>query len=377
MKAIFQTRFLFWKRHWKSLLFWLVFPFVVTWFLIVQFATLQADTKVPVGIVLEEDTELVQDVVASLEDTPHIRPVILSEKEALNQLQKHELDSVFIFRNRYEESIERGSRNQLVKSYQSDMSFAYTPLRETVISYVQQDYSRAKTAFVVQRMGEAYGVEDIWSFDELITRSKEIVQEQKLLEVDFSFANDASSKGEESSSLLKTWHVWALFSMLATFMVFDWVIKEKRSAVAPRFTFGRYSLKQYLLLNMILYTSLLFAVDLLTMVLFKYVLQEAITIKLMFTLLSYRLLLTICIFIFSNWFKSTYMYYTMAFAIVLFVTLMSGALIPVEGVKAKFAWFNYINPLEVFLTSTYLSVWHVAGFVLLVLWYVWKGESDA
>lgn len=377
MKTIFQTRLLFWRRHWLSLLFWLVFPFFVTWFLLVQFATLQADTKVPVGIVLEEDTALVQDVVASLEDTPHIRPIILSEKEALNQLQKHELDSVFIFRNRYEESIERGSRNQLVKSYQSDMSFAYTPLRETVISYVQQDYSRAKAAFVVQRMGEAYGVEDIWSFDELITRSKEIVQEQKLLEVDFSFANDVSPNGEESSSLLKTWQVWALFSMLATFMVFDWVIKEKHSAVVPRFTFGRYSLKQYLVLNMMLYTGLLFIVDLLTMLLFKLVLHEAITMKLVFTLLSYRLLLTMCIFVFSNWFKSTYMFYTMAFVIVLFVTLMSGALIPVEGIKVKFAWFNYINPLEVFLTSTYLSVWHVVGLVLLGLWYVWKGESDA
>src|SRR5690625_7428868 len=150
MKIIFQTRLILWKKQWSSLLFWLLFPVIVTWLLIVQFATIQADTKVPVGIVLEEETLLIQDLYDSLKDTPHIRPVILSEREALNQLEKHELDSVFIISKNYEEKIQKGSRNQLIISYKSDLSFAYTTLRETVISYIQEDYSSTKVDEVVQ-----------------------------------------------------------------------------------------------------------------------------------------------------------------------------------------------------------------------------------
>lgn len=377
MKMIYQTRCLFWKKHWLSLLFWLLFPLIVTWLLIMQFASLQADTKVPVGIVLEEDTGLVQDLFTSLENTPHIRPVILSEREALNQLQTHELDSVFIIRDRYEESIHKGSRNQLVKSYQSDLSFAYTPLRETVISYVQQDYSRAKAAFVVQRMGEEYGVVDAWSFDHLIERSKEIAQEQKLLEVDFTFANSNVEKEEEKVSLLQPWNVWALLSLLATCMVFDWVIKEKRQAAVTRLVFGKLSLKKYLLLNTLLYTALLFIFDLITMMFFNLFLNETISFGLILALLSYRIMLTTCIFICSLLFKSTYLYYTSSFALVLFVTLTSGALIPIDGMIARFSWYYYINPLGAFLNGAYWNVWLLIGLALIGLWYVRKGEADA
>src|SRR5699024_10059824 len=116
----------------------------------------------------------------------------------------------------------------LIKSYQSDLSFAYTPLRETVISYVQQDYSRAKAAFVVQQMGEAYGVTEEWSYDELINRSKEIVQEQKLLEVDFSFADAGAGKDDADDTLLQPWNLWAIITLLTTFMLFDWSLKRKR-----------------------------------------------------------------------------------------------------------------------------------------------------
>lgn len=377
MKIIWQTRRIFWKKHWASLLFWLLFPLVTTGFIISQFATLQEDTKIPVGVVVEENTPLVQDLVTSLQNTPHIRPVVLKEREALNQLQKHELDSVFIIRNHYEDSIRRGSRNQLVKSYQSDLSFAYTPLRETVISYVQQDYGRAKAAFVVQQIGDEYGVVDEWSMDELIGRGKEIVDEQKLLEVEFAFASTDGVGEEKNDSLLKPWNVWALLTLLATFMLFDWVIKESRSAVVQRFVFGKFSFKQYLLLNTILYTLLLFVFDLITMGLYFFFLGEEISYALVLALLSYRLVLSSCIFIFSTCFKSTYLYYTSSFAIVLLAALMSGALIPIEGIAAKFAWFEYVNPFGPFLAGTYLNVWLIIGMMLIGLWYVRKGEADA
>jgi len=377
MGIILKMRLIFWRKQWLSLLFWLVFPLVVTWFVIVQFATLQDDTKIPVGIVMEDESQSAQELYDSIKDTPHIRPEILSEKEALNQLQKHELDSVFVIRSRYEDSIERGSRNQLIKSYQSDLSFAYTPLRETVISYVQQDYSRAKAAFVVQRMGDAYGMTEEWSYDELIDRSKEIVEEQKLLDVDFSFSDSESGASDTEDTLLKPWNMWAIMTLLATFMLFDWVIKEKEASATLRFVYGKLSFKQYLLRNMLIYMCLLFATDLITMGLFHVLFDEAISTKLLISLIGYRVMLTTCAFLFSLCFTATYIYYTSSFAIVLFTALLSGVFIPVDGMMEKWNGFSFVNPLSIFLESSFMNLWLLVGILFTAIWAIRKGEADA
>lgn len=377
MGLILKMRFIFWRKQWVSLLFWLCFPLVVTWFVMVQFVTLQADTKIPVGIVMEDESSSAQELYDSIKDTPHIRPEILSEKEALNQLQKHELDSVFIIRSRYEDSIERGSRNQLIKSYQSDLSFAYTPLRETVISYVQQDYSRAKAAFVVQQMGEAYGVTEEWSYDELINRSKEIVQEQKLLEVDFSFADAGAGKDDADDTLLQPWNLWAIITLLTTFMLFDWVIKEKKASATLRFVYGKVSFKRYLLQNMLIYLFVLFVMDVVTMGVFHFLFDETISMKLLISLIGYRVMLTTCAFLFSLCFTSTYVYYTSSFAIVLFTALLSGVFIPVDGIMEKWNGFSFINPLAIFLESSFVNLWLWIGIVFTALWFIRKGEADA
>ena len=377
MGLILKMRFIFWRKQWVSLLFWLCFPLVVTWFVMVQFATLQADTKIPVGIVMEDESSSAQELYESIKDTPHIRPEVLSEKEALNQLQKHELDSVFIIRSRYEDSIERGSRNQLIKSYQSDLSFAYTPLRETVISYVQQDYSRAKAAFVVQQMGEAYGVTEEWSYDELINRSKEIVQEQKLLEVDFSFADAGAGKDDADDTLLQPWNLWAIITLLTTFMLFDWVIKEKKASATLRFVYGKVSFKRYLLQNMLIYLFVLFVMDVVTMGVFYFLFDETISMKLLISLIGYRVMLTTCAFLFSLCFTSTYVYYTSSFAIVLFTALLSGVFIPVDGIMEKWNGFSFINPLSIFLESSFVNLWLWIGIVFTALWFIRKGEADA
>lgn len=377
MGLILKMRFIFWRKQWVSLLFWLCFPLVVTWFVMVQFVTLQEDTKIPVGIVMEDESSSAQELYDSIKDTPHIRPEILSEKEALNQLQKHELDSVFIIRSRYEDSIERGSRNQLIKSYQSDLSFAYTPLRETVISYVQQDYSRAKAAFVVQQMGETYGVTEEWSYDELINRSKEIVQEQKLLEVDFSFADAGAGKDDADDTLLQPWNLWAIITLLTTFMLFDWVIKEKKASATLRFVYGKVSFKRYLLQNMLIYLFVLFVMDVVTMGVFHFLFDENISMKLFISLIGYRVMLTTCAFLFSLCFTSTYVYYTSSFAIVLFTALLSGVFIPVDGIMEKWNGFSFINPLAIFLESSFVNLWLWIGIVFTALWFIRKGEADA
>src|SRR5699024_11141436 len=120
-----------------------------------------------------------------------------------------------------------------------------------------------------------------WSYDELINRSKEIVQEQKLLEVDFSFADSEAGKGDADDTLLQPWNLWAIITLLTTFMLFDLVIKEKKSSVTLRFVYGKVSLKQYLLRNMLIYLFVLFVIDVVTMGVFHLLFNETISMKLL------------------------------------------------------------------------------------------------
>ena len=54
MKAIIQTRFLHWKQQFPALLFWLVLPVGVILGFNHAVTAFQADSKVPVGIVIED-----------------------------------------------------------------------------------------------------------------------------------------------------------------------------------------------------------------------------------------------------------------------------------------------------------------------------------
>src|SRR5699024_11788241 len=111
--------------------------------------------------------------------------------------------------------------------------------------------------------------------------------------------------------------------------------------------YGKVSLKQYLLRNMFIYLFVLFVIDVVTMGVFHLLFNETISMKLLISLVGYRVMLTTCAFLFSLCFTSTYVYYTSSFAIVLFTALLSGVFIPVEGMMDKWNGFSFVNPLSI------------------------------
>src|SRR5699024_7945185 len=120
---------------------------------------------------------------------------------------------------------------------------------------------RAKTVQTIQQMKQAHTIHDEWPDSEIVARGKEIEKEQQLLAVDFTFASTDRQEVTNNDSLINHWGVWALLSMLATLMLFDWIIKEKQSPVIKRLTFSQLTIKKYLLFNLLLYTGLLLAFD--------------------------------------------------------------------------------------------------------------------
>src|SRR5699024_6598554 len=120
MSSVLLTRLLHWKKQWLTLLFWVIFPVCMTCIIILTSNSVQEDTKVPVGMVVEDDSVFARSLVDSLESSPLIRVIETNQENALYQLEKHELDSVFIIPDGYAEQIRKGNRNRLIIGYESD-----------------------------------------------------------------------------------------------------------------------------------------------------------------------------------------------------------------------------------------------------------------
>lgn len=377
MKDILQTRLIHWKKQWLHLLFWLIFPIITTIMIITATNAIQDETKVPVGIVLGENTPLAENLFESIKENPLIRVYELTEPEAIDQLNKHELDSVFVIKKGYEDKINRGSRDRLIIGYQSDLSFAYMPVKETILSYVQQDAARLKAIFVINQLSQQFAEQQLWTSAEILDKSKQIQVDQQLLHTSFSFFNKNTEDNGNEFTLFNTWNIWALFSLLATFLLFDWSIKERRPHIKPRFTFMKMSFKSYLVKNLLLYVGLLFFFDIIAIFSFNYFLDEPITLSLFGVIFSYRLLISLGAFLLALLINNLFLFYGSAFLITLIIAVGSGALIPIDGLLKRFPWLEWSNPLDAFLAMEYINFW-LFGFIILIIgWYVRKEKHHA
>ncbi|MUK86910.1 hypothetical protein GMD78_00645 [Ornithinibacillus sp. L9] len=374
MKDILVTRVIRWKKQVLSVLFWLLFPLIATSLFISFTEKIQQDTQVPIGIVLGEETPLALGVLDAIEQSPLVEVTQLTEDEALIQLEKHALDSVFIIHQGYEEQIRKGNRTNLITSYRSDRSLAYSPVKEMVVSFVQQETIRSKAAYVVMDLETKYKREIQRDWEEIIQKSKEVQAEQDLLHTTFQFQGATQPKNENPLFTWNVWGIWAVFTLLSTLLLLDWVIKENSSNIRSRFTFTKIRYHHYVVKNLLFYLGLFIIVDGFTLLFFYHYFSTQIN---MFVLFTFRVMITLLAFIIALLSKNVYLFYCGAFAFTLFITVISGVFLPVNGFIQEITWLQYVNPLHQFLSEEVTFIWLVGSIILLCLWYFRKEKVDA
>ncbi|MFA1821244.1 ABC transporter permease [Virgibacillus oceani] len=377
MISILKMRLLHWRKQVLTLLFWLLFPMVATISVMYITSNVQEDSEIPVGVVMEEDSMLANELVESIMQTDFIRVEEMTEKEALRSLEMHELDSVFVIRDGYQDQVERGTRNRLLMTYQSDLSFAYTPVSEMIISYVQQDTGRSKAAYTVLDLSEAYDIANLWSWEEVVAKSKEVEAEENLLQTAFSFQGAVPDSSDGNMILLDAWGLWTVFSILAALLLFDWLIKERRNNLYPRFIFFRISFKLYLMLNALIYTLLFLIFDFLTVFTFHIFLGGELSWFFLFVLISYRFMLNTGVFLFTMLFRSVSMFYTVSFALTLLIAIISGAVLPTEGLTNRISLLEILNPFRAFLNGEASLIWLLIFLLFIGLWFIRKEKAYA
>lgn len=371
MKDIVITRLMRFKKQALSLSFWLLFPLLMTLLVVYGFEQMKTDVNVPVGVVADESSVETDGLMEEMKKTEFIRLVETEEAAAKNQLEKHQLDSVFKVSPDFSDDIAEGRHRHLLDSYHSNQSFAYVPVKEMVISYVQEDFYRSRAAKVLDRLSAKYGEEGKWSREEIINTSKEIQQEQDLLDVSLQMSGEPSNN-DDSAMPLDIWAIWASFTLLATLLLFDWVIQERHAGVRPRFAFMRYSFKHYLLLNGVLYLMLSLVLNAVTMVLFEAVLQKTISMGTMF---AFQLTISLGAFLLAHLFKRAFAYYMVSFAITLVIAVGSGTILPNQGLIQQFPWLMQLNPLQPFLEDGYVNLFSIVVVGGALFWYLKRGTS--
>lgn len=172
MKAILGIQAIRMRKEWKVLLAWLLLPLLLTILTFGMLTKLGDESKVPIGLVIEENSTLSDNLVQRIMDTDYLQVNILDLPEATDLLEKHELDSVFVIKDGYEEDILDNRRSQLLEAYSSNRSFAYFAVVETISSYVQEEATRTKAATEIKDLYDKYGSSEEWDREEIFKTSK-------------------------------------------------------------------------------------------------------------------------------------------------------------------------------------------------------------
>lgn len=373
MRALLITRWLHWKRHGVSLLFWLFFPLVMTILIVTGVGQVREDVRIPVGIVNLSDAEAAASLVQALSETELLRVSVLNEFVAKKRLRQHDLDSVFVISEDYAKKLRSGERQGLLTGYRTGQSLAYVPVKEMVLSYVQQAFDRAKAVQVIQGLAADYPRDEHWSRETIIQKSKSIQAREDLLTVRLHFAG-AGKMSANDEGWLQIWAVWACLQMLATFLLFDWVVREKHAGVSMRFAFMRMAYKHYMLGHLLLYAVLGVLLAMLTYVVFWFGLGEHVSIG---ALVAFQLFLSMGAFVLAQCFRRLFFYHMTVFALVLLVAVSSGAVLPLPGIADYGVWGDILAPLAPFLTEGYGNAWTVIVVVCGLFWYVKKEKFYA
>jgi len=375
MKNVVFTRLMRLKKDWKSLGAWMILPVLMTVLIMQGVVTWQVETRVPIALVVEEQTELAARLVDDIASTEHLHIQFMSLDEALHKLEQHDLDSVFVIREGYEDHILVNRRNQLIEAYSSNRSFAYRAVAETITSYAQQDAARSKAAFVIKQLFSDYGMEDEWSYEEVIESSRERQKSEALLRSSFSYYDKDNTAKEQSSPQLKAWGVWAFFAIITTFFLFDWMLKENRPSMRQRWLFTEISFKKYACGSLLFFTVIIFFMDLVTAFIFTTLFHEVWTIRVLISLIAFRLTINMLAFLLASVYKQLFMYYISGLGIALFLIVIGGSIIPLDRLMGRWPWIEELSPVQSLLNGTIPLIWFCILALLFAKW-VWKGERE-
>lgn len=369
MKSALTFRLIWLKHEWPAFIFWLLSPFIGTYLLVLLQQTLVSELTVPVGIVVEDSSERATQLVEQLQESDYIELHILSRSEALNQLEQHQLDSVFIIKRNYEEHLNEGKK-RLIEGYASNQSFAYFAVEELVTSLVQEQATRAKLVYEVETLLQDSNQMDLFVPEDIWQKSFDKQHDKDLIDLQVHTFEHGTVQ-EAQTVLVSPIAIWSSLTLLSTWFLFDWIIKERRQVLRVRWQVARETFAHYVMKQFLLFTGIFYLMD----VLFFSLLLNMNEPSFYGHLFIYRLIINGIACFVAHLFTSLHLYYCTGLISVVFTMIFSGSIIPLDGLLAKFPWIQSMLPSYAFLNQQTPWAMLVIMTCLLILYWI-RGNKD-
>ena len=363
------------KRNWKGIVFWLLFPIVMTMTILSWTSAWQKEAKIPIALVVNEKSEMTNKLVKDIQNSTLLTVTISELDDALYKLEQHELDSVFVIRDGYEESILSNRRNSLLDAYSSNRSYAYQAVVEKVTSLVQQDASRSKAAFVIKHLFVERNRSEEWDYDTIIKDSRLKQQEEALLRTDFKYSGESTVSTELHGLFVQVWGIWAFFTIIGAFFLMDWLLNEGRPEIRNRWLFSSISFEKYALQKFLFYLLVVVLVDTCTYFLFSSIYELQESTQMLLSILAFRIIIHILAFLVAGMSKELVMYYLTGLTIALLLTILGGAFIPIDGLLKRWPSFALLSPVNSLLGGSVSYYW-LGGMLLLLGFWLKKGARS-
>src|SRR5699024_1307209 len=274
------------------------------------------------------------------------------------------LEAVFVIKSGYERQIKRGGRNKLVEAYEADLSLAFTPIAETITSYIQQDAGRSKAFFELTDLNVKYNQETTIDLNDYIQMSKEKEASENLLETSLVYSDEEIKTSEQS--FVKPLSTWLISYVLSVFILFDWIIKESSKPITNRFAFLKVNYKRYLLYNIFIYSFLIF------FSLFRLYINFSLLPLMIFQFCGHRF-----IFLMDTRFRKTFTYYAFAIGSTLLIMVVSGLFHPINHLLSNSILFELLNPFTLMLQNKSYFIGLMVTTLLLLIWSIRKEKGNA
>lgn len=372
MIRLLQSRWMHIRKQYKSFLFWLLLPLFASAVYVAVDTNIEDQLRVPVGIVMEEETPLLQELTDELEELPLIEISYLSYGEAMYSLENHQLDSVFEFPAQYDEAILHNNRRGIVSHYTSNMSLAAIPVKESVVSFIQEQLNRSKAAIAVEDLFDTYQMTPPTTEDVAET-SKEIQESERLIETTFSTAGKRGHS-TETNSIISVLDVWILFVLFSTMMIFEWVVQERNHPAFGRISFTAYHPKKYILSQVFIYIGTFIVIDFVTFLVLVYGMDQTIPLSMLIACLLFRTTIGLSIFLGTLLFKQRFSYVLGALIVCIVLIGTSGMILPIEGITRHFPLFATLHPLQPIMHGEIGLTWLLISIGLCVIW-LFKKEN--
>lgn len=369
MKIFLFTRILLLKKQAISTLIWLVLPLVLTIALVQWMTDVIEDGQIPIAIVDEDNSELSQAFIQELQQIDLLNIQLMEKQKALYALEKKQLDSVFIVKHNFEKQLRINKRNHLIEAYSTNRSYFYFAVKENISSLAQRKATQAKAAYEVKKLLNKYESDIHWSFDEIVAEAQQREERYELLTVDFTFYN-GSSTPTEKEDLLASWGIWAFFTLISTFYLLDWIIKESNHPVVVRWLQTKITYTTYFFSTVSFYLLFMVAIDFLT----YQILETEFVWPEFLAVVVFRLTCAALALIVAVHMNHSLSYYFITPIIALLLAFLGGAFFPIESLVIKWPLLSKLSPVYALLLWDVSLIWSI--FIVLVCIYVYRKESN-